>query len=220
MKSKLLIVIFFCCLSAQSFAQTADALYQEGKVLFSNKNYEEALKKLNACLKQDSTFKDAYVYRGTCEYYLGNIDGACINWLKAKNLGVAGADRLQSYQPASFDPNKTADAYIEDGKKRFEKSDYYGSMLDFTNAIYLRPDYERAFYKRAYSLVNMEKYEEALLDYDMAIKLNSTDAKLFTFRGIAKAKKGDTAGACADIKISISMGYDKGVRVLEAVGCK
>jgi tetratricopeptide (TPR) repeat protein len=56
-----------------------------------------------------------------------------------------------------------------------------------------------AFYNRAQAHENMEDYDRAIADYNEAIRLNPNDADALLYRGLDKQRKGDKAGAEADI---------------------
>jgi tetratricopeptide (TPR) repeat protein len=43
------------------------------------------------------------------------------------------------------------------------------------------------------------RFDEAIADYDMGLKIHAKDAILLYGRGVARRRKGDTAGGDADI---------------------
>ncbi len=56
-----------------------------------------------------------------------------------------------------------------------------------------------AFYNRALAYENMEDYDRAIADYSEALRFNPNDADALLYRGLNKGRKGDKAGADADI---------------------
>lgn len=63
---------------------------------------------------------------------------------------------------------------------------------------------------RGEALLGLKKYEEALADFDQAIKLNSNKARYYTQRGLVRDRLGDKPGALADFDQAIRMEPDNG----------
>lgn len=202
------------------FAQTAQEAYQKGTELFAQKKYQEAVEQFNIAIEKNPDFVEAYAYRGTSEYYLGNVDGAGINWYIAKNKGLADAEKLiTNFLYDGFSPVKPVEEYMEEGNAKFKAGDYHGGIIYYTNAIYLKPDYYWAYNKRAYAKVRLKKLNEALVDYNKAIELNPTDPRLFTFRGLLKWELQDKVGACEDVKKGVAEGHQKASHLPGKLGC-
>lgn len=213
---KILLLFILCFSNVLIYAQTPEEFFNSGKKSLETRKWGEAIMAFSKAIEGKEDFAQAFVFRGTAEYYRGNIDGACINWFKAKDLGLQEvAQIIKAYVPKTFDMMRRAEDYAEEGKARFEGGDYEGAIESYTNALYANPKFAWAYNKRAYALTNMEKYKEAVEDYDKAIAIDGgNDARLFTFRGMAKCKSGDKSGGCNDILTGIAKGHEKAKSLL------
>lgn len=217
----ILTMAFGLFVSVVGFGQTAQQAYGKGIELFAQKKYQEAVNQFNIALKQNPDFVEAYAYRGTSEYYLGNVDGAGINWYIAKNKGLTNAKKLiDKFLYKDFEPTKVPERYMEEGNVKFKAGDYHGAIIEYTNVTYLKPDYYWAYNKRAYAKTRLKKFKDAIKDYTRAIELNQTDSRLYTFRGLAKMQLKDKAGACVDIQKGIAGGHKKAAKLPTELGCK
>ena len=218
---KLFVSGLLVCAGFFAAAQTADQFFKSASVLAEKGNFEDALVKLNKTIELSPAFAQAYVYRGTCEYYLGNPEGAAINWLKAKSLGLAAVDKIiAAYVWPEFDRLRSAQEYLEDGNKKLDAGDHYGAIIDYTNAVYIEPNYSWGYNKRAYAKTKIKLFSEAIKDYDKALKLNPSDFWIYTFRGMAKYAAGNKDGACADVSEGVKLGHEKFRYVLKEFGCE
>ena len=59
--------------------------------LIKNSKYDEALTILNDVIASGNNFAKAYLNRGLVKELLGDLEGACSDWKKAFELGVAEA---------------------------------------------------------------------------------------------------------------------------------
>jgi tetratricopeptide (TPR) repeat protein len=64
-----------------------------GNIYLQNKQYDKALNDYSYLLSIDSLSTAGLVNRGITYYQLGNKDNACLDWLKAKNLGASPGDK-------------------------------------------------------------------------------------------------------------------------------
>jgi tetratricopeptide (TPR) repeat protein len=217
-KISLFLLAFWLCQWA--WAQNADASFQEAQDFFEKQQWAEALVSIEPSIEQNPNNPTAYILRGTCEYYLGNIYGASINWYKAKDLGADVAQIIKTYVPDDYDNSRSTQEYIEDGNHKFQGNDYEGAAIDYTNAIYKDPKHAWAYNKRAYAKARINRYREAVADYDKALAIDPSEYRIYTFRGMAKYNLGDKAGACEDVKQGVAKGHSKFEALLKTFGCK
>ena len=72
-----LLFIFQLLLSAQAFSQyNFKAYLEEAKTDVNNKNYTEAIQKLNVCIQVKPNECEAFFYRGICKYFLNDFQGS------------------------------------------------------------------------------------------------------------------------------------------------
>jgi tetratricopeptide (TPR) repeat protein len=61
------------------------------------------------------------------------------------------------------------------GITKYNLKDYSGSIIDFTKAIEINPEYAEAYYNRGISKDDIQDYLGAIADYTKAIKhINAT----------------------------------------------
>tara|TARA_Y200000002_G_scaffold371995_1_gene369303 strand:- start:146 stop:1525 length:1380 start_codon:yes stop_codon:yes gene_type:complete len=95
--------------------------------------------------------------------------------------------------------------YYNRGKKRLDSKDYYVAIQDFDQAIRLKPDYELAYFYRAWSKGESQDYSGAIADYSRYIESNPSDAAAYLNRGILKKYLNDYYGAIADYTEAIEL---------------
>ena len=57
-------------------------------IYFKQKDYKKALELANTAVTNDSNYASAYVNRGIAKEMLRDMEGACQDWHKAKDLGA------------------------------------------------------------------------------------------------------------------------------------
>lgn len=67
------------------------AFFYHGCALVSLENYKEAIEYFDRTIDMDSTFQRAYINRGVAKLNIGDNDGACTDFSKAKELGYINA---------------------------------------------------------------------------------------------------------------------------------
>jgi tetratricopeptide (TPR) repeat protein len=85
-----------------------------------------------------------------------------------------------------------------------------------TKAIGFDKDNWEAYYVRGHAYFLLEKYGEALKDFNASIKLKPT-ADAHFYRGECKAEKNDNLGACEDLHTAEKMGSELAVEKLKHV---
>jgi len=96
----------------------------------------------------------------------------------------------------------------EQALKKIEFEDYEGALEDLNNAIDSDSLNDAAFYRRGFVNAMLLNHQEALSDFDSAIKLNPNEAEYYSERGVAKLNLDDKDGACVDWKKAASMGNE------------
>jgi tetratricopeptide (TPR) repeat protein len=127
-----------------------------------------------------------------------------------------------------------AEAYLSRGIAKNHKKDFEGAIADFDEAIRLKPDYAEVFYMRGqyvyirgmdrnisglkYSIKNdlrgkseldgaRADYQNALRDFDEAIRINPNFAEAYHSRGSVKKQLEDQQGAQQDFEQAKKLGY-------------
>ena len=103
--------------------------------------------------------------------------------------------------------NMSVEEYINRGIKRRDSNNYNGAISDFTAAIEIKPDYDFAYFQRAYCKDELKDYKGAINDYSKAIELDP-DAVAYVNRGFAKKNLKDYYGAINDYSKAIELDPD------------
>ena len=99
----------------------------------------------------------------------------------------------------------SVEQYYNRGKKRFDSKDYYEAIQDFTQAIRLKPDYELAYFFRAWSKDQSQDHYGAIADFSRYIESDPRDPSAYYNRGNAKQYLKDYYGAIADYTKAIEI---------------
>lgn len=89
--------------------------------------------------------------------------------------------------------------------------DYDRAIADYSEAIRLKPDDERALIDRGVSFDHKHDFAHAISDYDKAIELVPNDAQAFVHRALAFDHQQDFAHAIADYDKAIALRPDSAV---------
>ncbi len=188
---------------------SAVELMNKAKTSINDKRYQEAIVELESAIKLDSTFRDGYELMYKAGFFSENKEVAKF-YLKKAQLIFVEDDEIIYYlgkiiqtEKKYGEAIKVFDEAIKFGKKNGEDYpivyDYYASR----GVCYLR----------------LEKYAEALADFDYAIQLNGKKGSIFANRGIALFKLNKPDEACRSWKIAFSMG-ESGVQKYIEKNCK
>ena len=95
----------------------------------------------------------------------------------------------------SVESSKT---YIDRGKAKADKGEYFEAISDYDMAIQLEPANAKSYHYRGEAKGELGQYAAAIVDYDTAISLNPAAAYAYHYRGEAKYRLGQHAAAIAD----------------------
>ena len=98
--------------------------------------------------------------------------------------------------------------HYNQGRAKHDLGQYDAAIVDYDNAIRLKPDHQNAYYNRASAKCNLGQYTAAIVDYDNAIRLEPNDANAYYYRGLAKEKLGQYDTVITDYDTAIRFGLD------------
>jgi tetratricopeptide (TPR) repeat protein len=180
-------------------APTADDFFLKGKDKYQKGDYQAAYRDLNAAIKINPKYAEAYSGRAQIKYDRGDFKGAIDDY-----------DRAITYNP------RNSLAYNGRGLSKFLLDDVKGAIADYDEAIKLDPKSVFPFNNRANARAKINDNKGALQDYNRAIELDSTQGLPYANRGSLKLRLGDKKGGEADfakaIKINPKSGNVYGVR--------
>jgi len=190
--NKLLLILSLLTICNFSYGQImlddhneAVEFINDSQVLIQNKQYNEAIPKLEAAVKLDSTIRDAYLLIYKAGYYARNTETPKLYLKKAKSIFLED-DEIVYYL----------------GKIYQTEKDYDNALIEFNYAIkYSKENGENYpivydyYASRGVCYLNQDKYEKALEDLNYSLKLNDTKGSVYANRGLAlyKLKKYDEA---------------------------
>jgi len=171
----------------------ARAFVHRGRVYRSMGQYDRAIQDFDQAIKLEPTYAHAFVERGSVYSHQGQHKRAIQDFDQAIKLdpayGSALSDRCLS---------------------RATLGQLQEALMDCNNALWLRPGQGRATTLNVRGIVylKMKQFDSAIADFDAALKLAPNSASSLYGRGLAKIKKGDTAGGNADIKAARAIKAD------------
>jgi len=95
-----------------------------------------------------------------------------------------------------------ATIFYTNGIAKYRQGNYNEAILDFTEAIILKPFWAEAFYYRGNAKANNGDYVDAIKDFSESIRLKADYIEAYNRRGSARMKIGDSLGANEDFNMA------------------
>jgi tetratricopeptide (TPR) repeat protein len=206
-----------CDLAIGEFPRDAEAYKNRGNAYRAKGDLDRAIADLTKAIEIDPKDADAYKNRGYAYHAKGDFDRAIADYTKAIEIDPkdtnAYNNRGSDYETkgdferaiADFtkaieiDP-KDADAYINRCWLRATANrDLTLAFADCDTGLRLAPNDANDLDSLGFLYLRLGRLDEAIADYDAALKTNPRLAGSLYGRGLAKRKKGDQAGGDADI---------------------
>lgn len=126
-----------------------------GQIYFSQKNYQEAIKAFKKAIKFNENFVVAYSN-------LGYTYMALKEWDKA----------IENFRVIFNYPGITAPHYVHNaiGWAYYEKNEFRKSIEELKKAIELKNNYAIAYYNLGLSLLGLENFDQAFIEFKNAAK--------------------------------------------------
>lgn len=196
-----------------------DELYQNGA--------DKVFMTIEKAIAIDSTVPEYYRIRGRCYHYKRENTNAIINFLKAINIDSTHVLTLMNLAKTyeimdSFQLSETYYLQASDYSKDpvyiyfnlgnlYEKWDKDSLALKtFNRVIKLAPRYGDAYVNRAFILMSLNSYDEAIADLDLVIKNQPTNKTAYNNRGFCHLYFKHYQLAIADFEQSLNLPMDKG----------
>ena len=100
---------------------------------------------------------------------------------------------------------QSAKQYFKAGEEFAKKMNYKDAIEQYSNAVELDPDYDKAYIQRAMAYTKLEEFEKAATDFDRAIVFNEKDADLYYYSGMAYHLQGKSNIALTKLNKAIDM---------------
>lgn len=198
-------LIVFLAFSLPVFSQLNLQVYMdEARKELNEKNYFDAIQKLDVCIEVNPNEYVAYFYRGVCKYYLKDNLGAELDLnssMSAYNPLLYDAYhyrslvkyRLGDYEGAVKDIDHVIEGtandpdpelYVERAFFKLSGQDFKGSLSDCNTALHNHYAGENVYLCRGMAENALAHYDSALLNYAIAVKLNPKDIDAYLRTGI------------------------------------
>ena len=149
-------------------------------------DYSEAMQDVEAVIKLSPNFMLAYFQRAALRY---------------KNLEYQRAEAALNNESSASRTGVVSPTLLDNVRIQYELI-----LQDLTRAIDLSPRFAYAYYNRANIYFALERTDEAIADYNEALRLQSDMADAYFNRGLAYIKKGNVAQGRADISRAGELG--------------
>lgn len=100
---------------------------------------------------------------------------------------------------------QSARQYFRAGEEFSKKLNFTDAIDQYTRAIELDPDYDKAYIQRALAYSQLDDHVNAASDFDRAIVFNEKEAELYYFSGQAYHLQGDNNTALAKLDKAIDL---------------
>ena len=153
-------------------------IYVKRGVLYNQKNmYEQAIIDFNEALELDSSNKAAYYFRAIAEEKSGNYKKAIIDYSQTIKL----SSRIMS---GVLDSTK-AKVYLSRANLYRRMNLLKKALADNIQALKIETTW-KTFLSRGTTLSKMEKFQEAINDYNETIQLNPSAATAYLYRASSR----------------------------------
>jgi len=185
--------------------EKATKFYNQAKVFYNSKNYQETIKSLNKAIELNPEDLKLYRLKGKCNHDLEDHENAIEVYLKLlkinpedvkANINIGDNFRhlgeieesLKYFDEAIRIDSNNVVAYRYRGASYSDFNEYDMAILDFSKIIEIKPNNFYAISSRAVSFLKLEEYENAISDSDRALEINPNDHETYCIR--AKAYTG------------------------------
>jgi len=188
----------------------SDSKYLQAQIYFRQQRYADAAVGFSSLLN-DTTFsnrKYCYFYRAYCNGENGQFIQAIQDYTKFL--------AMDNYKSVS-----SAEAFYFRGFYKAKMNDDRGAIQDYTSAIDMYNGAYQAskeknmvyfqklidcYITRGLANTEIKKYDEAIANYDIVIKMKPEYALAFHLKGLAEIGKGETDSGCLDLSKAGELG--------------
>jgi len=156
----LLAILFM--LSGEMHAQNAKKVHKQGQKFMKSAQYEQAIEQFTEAIKFDSVFADAYSDRAFCYEKLEKIQEAANDYIMASELLP-----------------KEVNNFFQAGRLLHMLKKYEEAIDLLNTATNLDKKHIEAYQVKIKSLLELERYADALKESEAALELKKTDYNYF-----------------------------------------
>jgi len=197
------------CLAQEEKRHSAGYYYRVSEVQVEKHNWPAARESLNACLREDPTYWDAYYSRAIVNEHFDSLNQALtdyniyLEYRPEHHEALFGRAqvrmRLDQNELARTDFVKLLALPPGETTAVFFRQDVYSGQVD---QVFTARGANKSYLYNALGLVAMKlsDFEGAIGYFDSALAISPNDPDLFVNRGTAKEKKTDTTEAVLDFQ--------------------
>lgn len=153
---------------------------------------DEAIEFLDHAEELDDKNPDLFFMRGKVDYIQKNLPASLKNFEKARQYGSARKDLIDFLGVLYFENNQ------------FDSAAACFSKVIARDTVFVAANYRN----RAISYYNLEKYPDAIKDYDLLLAKEPGLLNLYGERGICYGKMSNNSKACEDLRKAVAGGYE------------
>ena len=188
----------------------AEAYYYRGHANNALEKYEAALEDYSKAIELRLDDPAAYSNRGFIHFKLGRCRKAITDYNEAIRLksDVTGGPHIQensisfSLEDTKFDE---AEVYINRGVAKSQLGEYEEALVDYNEAIRLKPDNVEVYINRGPTNLILGEYAEALVDLNEVIRLQPDFARAYVNRAEAKVNLNHINEAKSDFQTALEL---------------
>lgn len=181
-------IVYLFIIALIPFSQFSCSSSSEGEEYFKNGEYAKAIEVFTADLQTKPRNAEILYNRGRAYEELGKLDSALLDYKQVIDNNPSHANALIS----------AANVYLK--KSDNDNALYYSQMaIDNTDGNAM------AYFMQGRAHHNKGMFNEALADYDNAIRLDKNLGRAFLFRGAVKIALKRTKDGCGDLRIAKSL---------------
>ncbi len=189
----LLISILLVTIVTSCHQNNASHYYKNGNAKMQLKDYSGAIKDYEKAIELQEDFKEVYYTRAICYSNLEKYNKAMADFNKAIEIDPEYAN---AYNNRAF--------YVKE-----KTGDYSGAIEDYTKFLELNEENNNAFAysNRGHAKYKVNQIDEALIDIEKSISLDSTNSFVYKNRALIFISLDSLFLACDDLSKAIQLGY-------------
>ena len=155
--------------------------YEDGKKLYKQGKYNEALNKFQLALTSNPNSAKVHYNMGLCYKQLKRYNEAVSSFEKAEELDPKISftttakfnEKLTEARQKALETNtKSAKKHFNKGKELYDKKDYDGALKEFISAKKLNPNSAKTWYNLGLTYRKLEEYKHSLTALEKAKELD------------------------------------------------
>ena len=171
--------------------------FEKGISQLKQQQTEQAILSFSKAIEKDPLFVEAYFQRGFAYINQEDVKMASVDFEKVREMGITDDQHLKI--------DSLTTHYFLAGEKAMKEADYPKALSCYVNVNLISPSFPNAWLRKGDSHYFLHDYENAVLSYTQASKLDSISYAFYK-RGLAFQKAGDEVSAKKDFRRFATIG--------------